>query len=164
MKGLDKLLVFPTCLPVAHQAAINIRQVSLVSNRKRICKWPCERFRRGFSCEYLLAQVCDVMLLSHKCSCQRNFAHLKRLGNKQSSVVKNTSKADQRIIDGKKFTENDPDRVTRSGLVPTRRVTCSALLLSLCPGREQIWLPFFSPLYFCSQTCVFQVEMVKCNV
>lgn len=137
MKGVDKLQVLPTCSPVAHQAAINIRQVPLVSNRKRICKWPCERFRRGFSCEYLLAQVCNVMLLSHKCSCQRNFAHLKRLGNKQRSVVKNTSKADQRVIDGKKFTENGPDRVT-SGSVPTHRVTCPALLPSLCTGRAQI--------------------------
>lgn len=92
IKGLDKLQVSPTGLPVAHQTAINIQQVSLVSNRRRIHERPCERSQRGFSCEYLFAQVCNVMLLSHKCSCQRHFfyffAHPKWLGNKQRSTIK----------------------------------------------------------------------------
>jgi len=35
---------------------------------------------------------------------------------------KNTSEADQRILDGKTFTEDDPDRVMRNGLVPVHYI------------------------------------------
>lgn len=93
IKGFHTSHICPTCLPVAHQTAINIQQLSVLSNRERIRRRPCECFQRGSSCEYLLAQVCDVMLLSHKCSCQCRFAHLKRLGNKQRSVVRKSSAA-----------------------------------------------------------------------
>lgn len=102
IKRLKQTTRLPTCLPVAHQTAINIQQVSLVSNWKRIRQRSCEHSRRGFSCEYLLAQICNVMLLSHKCSCQRNFLLIRSgWGINKEVWSKNTSKAYQCILDGK---------------------------------------------------------------
>jgi len=50
------------------------------------------------------------MLLSHKCSCQCRFAHLKQLGNKQRSVVRKSSAADQRTRDGKTLMADEAER------------------------------------------------------
>lgn len=118
IKGLDKLQVFPISLPVAHQTAINIQQASSVSNQKRIRKRPCERST------WILLWIFIRTTMQRDAAFPQMFLPAQFLlilsgwGINKEVWSKNTSKADQQILDGKIFTEDDPDRVMRNGLVP----------------------------------------------